>query len=67
MPLYTSASLSLQYHSEDDQFVALSPALWNAIVPTDQQQNGKLELNALFQRSPFLYILYICTNLYIYI
>ena len=56
MPLYTSASLSLQYHSEDDQFVTLSPALWNAIVPTEQQQNGKLELISLFQRFPPLLI-----------
>ncbi|KAI9269003.1 P-loop containing nucleoside triphosphate hydrolase protein [Phascolomyces articulosus] len=40
MPLYTSASLSLQYHSEDDQFVTLSPALWDAIVPSEQQHNA---------------------------
>ncbi|KAI9491640.1 hypothetical protein BDB00DRAFT_483073 [Zychaea mexicana] len=39
MPLYTSASLSLQYHSEDDQFVTLSPALWDAIAPKEQQQS----------------------------
>lgn len=36
MPLYTPATLKLEFYSDDEQKVKLSPALWREICPFSQ-------------------------------